>query len=160
MSLVQIKRGIINKDWELVVAGYEAITGEVLQTEDVSEKVVETPKKRRGRPKKVKVEEEEDEIPVVSKSVQRRLAIQNEGRGTKQKRVNLFVDDLTQETKYLQGTKKPPPRLDNDRPKFEKVLVHCAKCGKSKMESVAVVNLSIQGVGKYICSKCIRGGIG
>lgn len=158
MSLVQIKRGIINKDWELVVAGYEAITGEVLQTEDEVEQIVETPKKRRGRPKKVKVEE--DEIPVVSKSVQRRLSTENEGRTTKQKRVNLFVDDLTQETKYLQGKRKPPPRLDNDRPKFEKVSVHCAKCGKEKKESVAVVNLSIQGVGKYICSKCIRGGIG
>ncbi len=160
MSLVQIKRGIIDKDWELVTAGYEAITGEALVIE---EQVVEAPKKRRGRPPKkpavveeVVEEDEEDEVPLARKSpkIQKRKIV------TKVKRENLFVDDLSQETRYLQKAKKPPARVDNDRPKFEKIQVICTKCHKARMESPTIVALNQQGIGKYICSKCVKGGIG
>lgn len=141
MSLAILKKAIKEQDWNGVVEAYENMSGESLQIEPVAEPP--KPKKKRGRPPKKKPAEFDDEPVILRKP-----------KSNGKTRQNLFVDNLTEETRYLQRGEKPEARVDSGRPKFEKVEVVCGGCGKVKYENPLLVSLSQQGVGKFLCNKC------
>ncbi len=146
MSIIKLRAAIKKGDTEAVVSAFNEMTGEELTW--ASLEVAPTPKKR-GRPKKTTK-------GVVKPAVRQTKTITPKKAVKKPVTTNLFVDDLTEEREFLQDKKKkkPRPRYNSDRPKFEPVAVKCDACGVTEKVSPILADRSVGGDYHYYCNKC------
>jgi hypothetical protein len=144
MSIIKLRAAIKKGDTEAVVSAFNEMTGEELTWASLE---VEPTTKKRGRPKKT--------TKGVVKPAERRTKANTPKKVVKKPVItNGFFDDLTEERQYLQGKKKPRPRYNSERPKFEPVAVKCDACGATEKVSPILADRSVGGDYHYYCNKC------
>lgn len=127
--LEEIKYGIINSDWNSIILGYSNLTGE-----HVVPTTTDKPKAKKGRPKKVIVEETFEVRKTIAEP--------------EPKFKNLFVDDGTEHADMITENKL---WYDNYKPQDtkRKAVKVIAKCKKCKREFDGRVE-------PFTCGKCLR----
>jgi hypothetical protein len=144
MSIIKLRAAIKKGDTDAVVSAFNEMTGEELTWANIE---VEPAPKKRGRPKKTAKGVVKPAVRHPKTSTPKKVA-------KKPVNTNRFVDDLTEERQYLQGKKKPRPRYNADRPKFEPVTVKCDLCGEKEKVSPILADRSVGGDYHYYCNKC------
>ena len=137
--LEEIRKGIENKDWELVTLGFKNLTGQ-----DLGHKT--KPKKKRGRPRKVKTK------PTVEKEVKTNIF------GTKM--TNQFEDTQEDADRYYESADseeikmRDKTRIRAKRPKRtpeQKIDAICSECKKITKEYARFYDPEV-----YLCVKCSK----
>ena len=140
-----LEDGIKSKDWKLVIAAYEGLTGEKLTVPDESDHIFNM-KNRSQQPKRLIIPDddiEENPDRVVAKTED----------FTKSPRFNMFVDDGKEASSDRKMDKLLKPDYlsqKGGRPAFKLVKVTCSRCKKSFEGHVEESN-------GFICAKCSRG---
>lgn len=164
-----IKEGILSGNWDTVRSGYTALTGDSL--EQSQESTLETPKKKRGRPKKT------DGIPVVVEQ-EAEVVTKKEGEKTytRAEQIKPGFNQFHKIAKQIESDPHLKEELaqassinDNvvharsNRPPVNKKLVKCHICGTEKYLTAELAykyNESNPYHMMFRCDDCCSGGSG
>jgi hypothetical protein len=172
-----LKQGIVQREWEAIDAGYVMLTGQPIpaQSNDVKpllQKMNETvkPKAKRGRPRKVKVEE-----PHVNNEISMQMGVPSDcvapatnGKHqvpsrrqaiTERRHTNKWKDDGSEAAdEIVKDRQVPAAILNNRRPDMPWIKIRCTECGKVEPGSwPGGGKLTKSYTMKYKCNTCACG---